>query len=203
MEEIMDFDLWIESQKNLVPKYYLIYNDVGIITGIYPESAALNILNKVDLPQELKDKISAGEKNLDLFRVDVITKRLVEIETIDFFPYLIRATEINYSSDKNFEIYLVYDRLNSSVTVELSSNLGGTRFDDTERRFLYIHPDLKMRLYFTDYNDPNILHDTIDICVQDLFKGSVSTKVCDLPNRFGIFTKRLFDRYGLEVNENN
>lgn len=203
MEEIMDFDLWVESQKNLIPKFYLIYNDEGMITGLYPESAALNIVNKVELSQELQDKINAGEKSLASFRIDIVTKQLFELETIKFFPSLIRVSEINYSSYKNFEIYLIYDRSNSLVKVELSTNLGGTRPDDAERRILDIHPDLKMKFYFTDYNDPNILYDTIDIRVKDLLQGPVSAKVDVLPNRFGIFTKRLFDRYGLEVNENN
>ena len=49
MEEVMDFDLWLESQKNLKPKFYLIYNESGLVTGIYPESAASEISNKIEL----------------------------------------------------------------------------------------------------------------------------------------------------------
>jgi hypothetical protein len=202
MEEVMDFDLWLESQKNLKPKFYLIYNESGLVTGIYPESAASEISNKIELSEELRFQLDSGESRIDSYRVDIVTKQLVILESIKFFPLLIRATDMSYSGDKNFEVYITYNRQESLAVIELSSNLGGTRQDQTERRMLDIHPELTMRLYFTDYNDPNILHDKIEIRVQDLLKDRVSKKIELLPERFGVFTKRLFDRYGFEINEN-
>jgi hypothetical protein len=202
MEEVMDFDLWLESQKNLKPKFYLIYNESGLVTGIYPESAASEISNKIELSEELRFQLDSGESRIDSYRVDIVTKQLVILESIKFFPLLIRATDMSYSGDKNFEVYITYNRQESLAVIELSSNLGGTRHDQTERRMLDIHPELTMRLYFTDYNDPNILHDKIEIRVQDLLKDRVSKKIELLPERFGVFTKRLFDRYGFEINEN-
>jgi len=202
MEEVMDFDLWLESQKNLKPKFYLIYNESGLVTGIYPESAASEISNKIELSEELRFQLDSGESRIDSYRVDIVTKQLVILESIKFFPLLIRATDMSYSSDKNFEVYITYNRQESLAVIELSSNLGGTKQDQTERRMLDIHPELTMRLYFTDYNDPNILHDKIEIRVQDLLKDCVSKKIELLPERFGVFTKRLFDRYGFEINEN-
>lgn len=201
MEEVMDFDLWLESQKNLKPKFYLIYNDAGSITGIYPESAAIDITNKIELSEDLRLQLNSGESKIESYKIDVVTKQLMIVESITFFPSLIRVSDMHYVDDKNFEVYITYDRKDSLVNVELSSNIGGTRQDQTEKRMLDIHSGLIMRLYFTDYNDPNILHDKFEIQVQDLLVGHVSKKIESLPERFGVFTKPLFRRYGFTTNE--
>jgi len=202
MEEVMDFDLWLESQKNLRPKYYLIYNDEGTITGVYPESAAVEISNKIELSEELQSQLNSGETKISSYKVDILTKQLVILETVEFFPSLIRASDMIYRENKNYDVYITYNRVDSTATVELSANLGGTKQDQTKRRLLDIRPDLIMRLYFTDYNDPNILHDKIEVRVQDLLENRVCQTIDQLPERFGIFTKPLFDRYGVEINEN-
>jgi hypothetical protein len=201
MEEVIDFDIWLESQKNLKPKFYLIYNDNGSITGIYPESASIEITNKIELSEDLRSQLESGESKIESYKVDVVTRQLMIVESITFFPSLIRVTDMNYVDDKNFEVYIIYNRQDSLVNVELSSNIGGTKQDQTEKRMLDIHSELIMRLYFTDYNDPNILHDKFEIQVQDLLKGYVSKKIESLPERFGVFTKPLFRRYGFTINE--
>jgi hypothetical protein len=202
MEEVMDFDLWLESQKNLLPKSYLIYNNEGTITGIYPESAASEISNKIELSRELQDQLNSGEAKISSYKVDILTKQLVILETVEFFPSLIRVSDMIYRENKNYDVYITYNRIESVAIVELSENLGGTRQDQTERRLLDIRPELIMRLYFTDYNDPNILHDRLEIKVCDLLGNRISKEIAHLPERFGIFTKPLFNRYGFEINEN-
>jgi hypothetical protein len=202
MEEVMDFDLWLESQKNLRPKYYLIYNDGGTITGVYPESAAVEISNKIELSEELQSQLNSGETKISSYKVDILTKQLVILETVEFFPSLIRASDMIYRENKNYDVYITYNRIESVAIVELSENLGGTKQDQTKRRLLDIRPELIMRLYFTDYNDPNILHDRLEIKVCDLLGNRISKEIAHLPERFGIFTKPLFNRYGFEINEN-
>ena len=199
MEEVMDFDLWLESQKNLKPKFYLIYNESGLVTGIYPESAASEISNKIELSEELRFQLDSGESRIDSYRVDIVTKQLVILESIKFFPLLIRATDMSYSSDKNFEVYITYNRQESLAVIELSSNLGGTKQDQTERRMLDIHPELTMRLYFTDYNDPNCIYDTISLKISDLLEKSKKFTNLSLPPKFSVYTRRIFKNYLIDI----
>ena len=54
-----------------------------------------------------------------------------------------------------------------------------------------------MKLLITDYNDPNVLYTMITLTVADLVEQKKIFENIELPERFSIYTRRIFKNYVL------
>lgn len=196
MEEVIDFDQWLESQKSQPVKFYFIYDgETGVITGLYPESAAVNIENKLLITDEMHKNLLSGEDKIDDNRINVLTKTLVPKEKVIIRENssLHRVAEVQYQDSLDLEIYLRHSISKSSITVELSK---------TDKKNLQFNKEFELVFYFTDYNDPHILHNQLVVKLADLIDNNSSYKITDLPNKYSVFTNNVFFTYGIEFDEN-
>ena len=56
-----------------------------------------------------------------------------------------------------------------------------------------------MTFLITDYNDPNYVYQTIKIKIDDLINNFKEFTIVDVPNRFSVYTKRLFPNYVMDI----
>ena len=54
-----------------------------------------------------------------------------------------------------------------------------------------------MSFLITDYNDPNILYKMVSLTVSDLVEKKKIFKDIELPDRFSVYTRRIFKNYVL------
>ena len=111
--------------------------------------------------------------------------QFIEIERIDI--------HIAYSKSKQF-------------CFSLAEDLGGTKTNpelDNKKRKLVWAGDTLMNFYITDYNDPNILYQTIQIPILELEGKNVTVdQLTTVPKEFSVYTRRLFKNYVLEYESN-
>lgn len=202
----MDFDEWVLDQKNSLPRFYFVFNSLGAITGIYPQHAAQDLSNKIEIPDSLHNEILAGQLAVADLAIDILTHTILKKEKILHFKEsnsFLRISDTQFSKEKNFEIYLNVDKNKSTVTVEASANLGGTRPDQGVRKILNFDENLVLKFYFTDYNDPNILYYIVEVKLINLLENKFSQKIGSLPENFAVFTRKIFEKYGFTVYENS
>jgi hypothetical protein len=68
-----------------------------------------------------------------------------------------------------------------------------------KKKRIHWNGDTAMDLYITDYNDPNILHNILKLHVSDLVDVPKIFYDITLPERFSIYTKRIFKHYAVEI----
>lgn len=206
MEEIQDFDKWINEQTIPVIEYYAVYDEnSGEIKGIYPDHAASNEIYKVKIENSLAEDIFSGKVNTFFCWVDIeeqtfhvcLSKKLIKIDDV-----LHRIIEEKYSSQKDFDVYLTYERKQKKLIFELAEKHYGTKqnihFPELKKKKSNWNGDLEMNFYITRYNDPNILNCIISIKIDDLFKNQKIIEEIELPEKFSVYTRRLLKEYRFE-----
>ena len=105
-----------------------------------------------------------------------------------------------WTKKKDFEIYITYNTKKKSLKFELTSEYGGSKKSKFKKKRVNAWAgDTNMRFFITDYNDPNIFYQAIDLSVANLMEyGIVVNKLHKLPEKFSIFTRRLFENYVIE-----
>ena len=200
MEEmIVDFDKWIEENQNIEVKYYAVYTDEGIVTGIYPETAAVDKKNKIAVDKETAERIQNGTNQLHLCRVNVLEKKFLMSYEKEIDDILHRIPDKRWSSEKYFDFHIEYIKKESKIVLSLSKKYLGTRDCNTSTIVPLGNCDTEIHLLFTDYNDPNIPYHIIKIKVSDLMGQDKEFIDMELPERFSVFTRRFFDTYILDI----
>lgn len=186
----MDFDKWLAGQTIVDPAYVVGYLKDGSVVGIYPADNPPTDYDTVSIDRDQAEAVLDGKDNLLSFRVDIPTKKLVKInkfqtwgvEKID--DVLHRIVDKKWSNIEDHDVCVSYDRINETLMFEMNSKYNGINWEgETEMIFL-----------LTEYNDPNLLRSMISIRVGDISGDSVSKKI-KLPNRFSIYTRRVFQHY--------
>lgn len=183
----------IEFLKNLqIPEdeYYFVYNEFGRIEALHPNIGNLDIPNKIKVDREIAELIFEGIKNTDSYRVDIISKEILEteykLESID--DVLHRIVERKWSNITDQDILISYSLQNKNLEIELNAKYYPNIWQG----------DTKMFFYVTEYNDPNVLKEIIYIDLYDLSKEKFVYEI-DLPKKFSVYTKRLFKKYVMEI----
>jgi hypothetical protein len=206
MEKKISFDEWL---KNYVPPeliYFAEYDpESGAVIGIYPGHSAERIENKILIDNETAELIINGNIKMMNCVVDLSsgsfeiaeTKNLIKIDDV-----LHRIVNVKYTEVENPEIFVSYDRNKKSLIFELASYLAGTKqleiFKDKKTRKIHWSGDTVMNFYITEYNDPNVLKKTFSIIVSDLVGQAKIFDDISLPEKFSVYTRRLFKGYVLE-----
>jgi hypothetical protein len=195
MEEMIDFDSWL---KNYIPPevvYYAVYDETTRqVVGIYPESAALEINNKVKIDKEIAEDIQNGIIRMTSCFVDFNSDSVEIIENhslrkIDDILHRIRDKKFFVIDDPDISVQ--YNTKLNQVIVSMSQDLQNKKIryeDETEAYFL-----------ITDYNDPHIVYQTVSIKLGDLKKNSQSINFKSPKEKFSVYTRRLFKNYVFEI----
>lgn len=204
MEEIeYDFDFPVIEPKEL--KYSAVFDkETGAVISVGPEDSFLNIDNKISVDKEFVDDIVNCKINIhncfvDFFELKLEIKEIKNLFKID--DVLHRIPDSKFANLENSDIYVTYDSSNSKLKFELTEKYHGTRPlvpKTTKKQKMVWNGDTVMDFYITDYNDPHSLQHTIKITLNDLIDQSIEMDL-QLPEKFSIFTRRLFKNYIMEI----
>ena len=202
MEQV-DFDEWIKTFKPKKIKYYAVFESSdGSIKGVYPESALSEKSHTVEiddetalLVQEGKIQLSSCFVNLDSGKFEIAEIKV--LNKIDDVLHRIIDKKWSNSTEEE-DVYVSYNLKTSILKFELSSKFHGTRKSKSSiKRKIHWDGATEMTFLITEYNDPNEIIEVVKLTINDLIGSSKSVKI-KLPDRFSIYTKRIFPNYIFE-----
>ena len=87
--------------------------------------------------------------------------------------------------------------------MELTEEYGGTKklpekYQPVSTKTIKWVGTTDMNFLITSYNDPNVIYDMFTIQIQDIVGKAVTFKGFDLPEKFSVYTRRLFKNYIIE-----
>jgi hypothetical protein len=194
VEEVIDFDSWIEQYSPPEVEFWAIYNpDTSAVVGIYPSPAADEKKHKIKIERELAEDIQNGIirmsscfVDLDAEVIEIVEKHsLTKIDDI-----LHRLVDKKYSSVQDPDIVVKYNEEDHKLTFVMTPILKTRkiRWDGhTEVEFL-----------ITSYNDPHCLYQVISFKLEELEESPREFIYNGVDQRFSIFTRRIFKNYVFE-----
>ena len=194
-QELMDFDEWIKRPVNQTIEYYVTFKDDGALIGVYPSHAVLDITNKIKIDDEIATAIATGVENLFSYRVDIPTKKLVKLNKfsthslVKIDDILHRVIDKKWSNIQDSDITILHNTKNNTLTFSMSKKYSNNIIWDGATEMIFL---------VTDYNDPNVLIHMLSIRAGDITENTKSFTL-DLPTRFSVYTRRIFDKYIFET----
>lgn len=192
-----------EFQKNK-DKYSASYDPItGKVKRVGPSISFAEEKYKIDLNKDIAESILTAEVSISNCYVDIVSgafeiiehKRITKIDDV-----IHRIPLLEYSDDKNFDIYITVNGQKQTIQFELSHSLGGTKkTSENFTRNVYWNGDTIMNFYLTRYNDPHWIYEQFDIKLSDLDKKSVTFKNVNVTKKFSLFTRRLLKNYVMEI----
>ena len=212
MEEklvLPDFDEWLANYKPTEPKYNVAFDsDSGRVLSVGPDHAVNDKTHKniITVNSDIAEDIISGKIRMSKCFVDPAMGELEIVEVKDLYSIddvLHRIIEKKWSEVEKPDVYLVYDRNKQILTVKLSEEFGGThkldkKFYPLTKRKIFWDGQTEMTFSVTDYNDPHIIYEIVSVKVSELDGQSFAVNI-DCPEKFSIYTKRLFKSYVIEV----
>jgi hypothetical protein len=203
MAEI-DFDEWIKNFKIEPVKYFALFDPVnGSISGIYPNSALPDSKTLIEIDDETAGLIHEGKIQLQNCFVDLDSGKfeIAELKVLNKIDDLLhRIVEKQWTSIDKEDVYVKYLTTSKSLRFELTDRLGGTKKSGSQsKRKLHWDGSTTMTFLVTEYNDPNIVYDIIRFKIDDIVGKSKTYKLNTTPDRFSLYTKRIFPNYIIET----
>ena len=203
MEEIIDFDNWFTNFKLPPVKFVAVFNpDTGAVVSVGPSHAFKDQKHKISIDKELAESIINAEIKINNCIVDINSNTLEVAEiknTYKIDDVLHRIISKKDSEIKNPDIYIKYDSKLNTFKIEMSSEFGGTRKARAgiKKRNIVWDGDTEMQFFITEYNDPNLLFETVSVTINDLTGKYKLITDFNYP-KFSVYTRRLFKNYVIE-----
>ena len=203
MEEIIDFDNWLANFKLPPVKFVAVFNpDTGAVVSVGPSHAFKDQKHKISIDKELAESIINAEIKINNCIVDINSNTLEVAEiknTYKIDDVLHRIISKKDSEIKNPDIYIKYDSKLNTFKIEMSSEFGGTRKARAgiKKRKIVWDGDTEMQFFITEYNDPNLLFETVSVTINDLTGNHKLITGFNYP-KFSVYTRRLFKNYVIE-----
>lgn len=203
MEEIIDFDNWLANFKLPPVKFVAVFNpDTGAVVSVGPSHAFKDQKHKISIDKELAESIINAEIKINNCIVDINSNTLEVAEiknTYKIDDVLHRIISKKDSEIKNPDIYIKYDSKLNTFKIEMSSEFGGTRKARAgiKKRNIVWDGDTEMQFFITEYNDPNLLFETVSVTINDLTGNHKLITGFNYP-KFSVYTRRLFKNYVIE-----
>lgn len=203
MEEL-DFDEWIKNYQPVKLKYFAKFQPAdGSIVGVYPETALEDKSNTIEIDDETAVLVYEGKLQLNSCFIDIDSGsfQIAEVKVLNKIDDVLhRIIDKQWSVDDDEDLFVTVSVNDKKMQIELSEKYNGTRASDKKsKRKIHWDGSTVMTFLITDYNDPNIIFDVIKIKIDDLIGKSMSMPIKELPEKFSVYTKRLFPKYILEV----
>lgn len=203
METVEDFDKWLAEYQPPIYNYVAVFDPTtGKVTSVGPEFAFADIPDKIVIDNDLANSIISAEIQIHNCMVDIASGKLeiAEIKTLNKLDDVLhRIIRIEYSDTKNPDVYITHNKLDNSLSIQLSSELGGTKKYHAQGipRKIVWDGSTVMNFLITNFNDPNSILQVFSIKVEDLVGKTVTIKDINYKN-FSVYTKRLFKKYAIE-----
>jgi hypothetical protein len=196
MEEKLDlplFDEWIKTATIPEETYFFEFDISGNVIALHPGESVAHIQNKIQINNSIAMTIYDGIEMLRNYKVDIATGNVIKVNLTTITgltkidDVLHRVIDKRWSNVTKPDISIEYDREESLLTFKINPLL----------KTLEWQGDQDMVFLITEYNDPNILLEMINFNVNELVKYPHRIKL-DLPNKFSIYTRRIFQTYTYE-----
>jgi hypothetical protein len=206
MEEMIEFEDFIKNIQLPELTYSATFNPTtGEVISVGPSHAFANEQHKISLDKETAERIIEGNIKVNSCFVDITDGKLeiAEIQSVyKIDDVLHRIIESKWSAITKPEIYISYNKIKKTLTVELTEEYFGTKkvskkYYPISKRKVIWSGETAMNFLITDYNDPNILYKMISLTVSDLVGKKKIFKDIELPDRFSVYTRRIFKNYVL------
>ena len=203
MEEITDFDNWFINFKLPPVKFVAVFNpDTGAVISVGPSYSFKDQKHKISIDKELAESIINAEIKINNCIVDINSNTLEVAEiknTYKIDDVLHRIISKKDSEIKNPDIYIKYDSKLNTFKIEMSSEFGGTRKARAgiKKRNIVWDGDTEMQFFITEYNDPNLLFETVSVTINNLTGNHKLITGFNYP-KFSVYTRRLFKNYVIE-----
>ena len=203
MEKLIDFDQWYLNYKLPPVQFVAVFDpNTGMVLSVGPSHAFVNEKNKIPIDDELALSIINAEVKISNCVVDINsnTVEIAEIKSVfKIDDVLHRIISKKDSELKLHDVYLKHDSKTNCLKIELSVEYGGTKKSRAglKKRNIVWDGDTEMLFFITDYNDPNVLLETVSVKINELLG---TAKI--IPNinftKFSVYTRRIFKRYVIE-----
>lgn len=190
--ESSEFENWLKDYTHAEVKYFAIYEPENFkVIGIYPKGPADEKQYKIPIETVVAEEIINGKVALSILSVDVETEELI-----------ISEKEFYITADTNF--YKIKSESRDLISVSLT-----LKYIKENKKLYFIASDNLIRqqekfknykseclFYVTNYNDPNILYETITLDLENLFSKKQLEFTLDIEKeKFSVFTKKIFNSY--------
>jgi len=208
IKNLPDFDEWIKNYKPDPINYLAAFDsETGKVLTVGPDYSIdkEKYPNTLALDSTQAEAIISGEIKLSKCFIDPNAGELEIVEQKDLFKIddvLHRIVNTEWSSIEKPDVFLEYDKKSSRLTVKLSEELGGTHKLDKKW-----HPIVKRKMFWdgetvlsfsiTEYNDPHIVYDKVDVKLSDI-SGQAKSFNIKCPEKFSVYTRRLLKNYVIE-----
>jgi hypothetical protein len=196
MEEKLDlplFDEWIKTLEVPEETYFFEFDNDGNVIALHPGQTVSGIKNKIQVDNSIALAIYESGETLRHYKVDIVSGRVIKVNLSNITGLhkidnvLHRVIDKRWSNITKPDIAIEYDKEELLLTFKINPLLKTVEWQG----------DQDMVFLITEYNDPNILQEMISFNVNDLVKYPQRIKV-DLPKKFSIYTRRIFDKYTYE-----
>ena len=196
MEEKLDlapFDEWIKTLEVPEETYFFEFDNDGNVIALHPGFSVAAIKNKVQVDIDIALGIYERGDTLKHYKVDITSGRILKVNLSSITgltkidDVLHRVIDKQWTNVTKPDISIEYNRDNSLLTFKINPLLKTVEWQG----------DQDMVFLLTAYNDPNILQEMISFNVNELVKYPQRFTL-DLPEKFSIYTRRIFDKYTYE-----
>jgi hypothetical protein len=195
MEEVMDFSSWFNDISIDPVVYEAVYDNItGQVISVGPSHAFINENYKLVIDSEIAERIINGNINIRSCVVDIHNgvMEIAEIKSVfKIDDVLHRVISKEYSEIENPDVMITHCRKSNQLTISVSSDYNGTRK-------IVWSGDTVMNFLITDYNDPNMLYTMVSVKVSDLLDNPFTVDNLEVPDKFSVYTRRLFKNYVIE-----
>jgi len=191
MEEITDFDKWLQEIVIEPIEYYAIYDpQTSEVIGVYPKNSARDIEHKVLIDLELAESILEGKVSLRSFSVDEVDDILQVVQTqsirkID--DILHRVVSQEFATFEEADLHVTYNTELTEITLSLVEKI--------KRKKIRWNNHTVLRFLITEYNDPHKIIQVITTTINDLYNNDQTYQYTGADKNFSVFTSRVFKNY--------
>ena len=191
MEEITDFDKWLQAIVVEPIEYYAIYNpQTSEVIGIYPKNSAKDIKHKVLIDLDLAESILEGKVSLRSCFVDEVDDVLQVVQTqsvrtID--DILHRVVSKEFATFDKADLSIIFNSELNTITLSLNEKL--------KRKKIRWDNSALLKFLITEYNDPHKVIQIITITLEDLYVTDQKFQYIGTAKTFSVFTSRVFKNY--------
>jgi hypothetical protein len=197
MEEKLDlapFDEWIKTLEVPEETYFFEFDDTGNVIALHPGPAVDHIKNKIQVDLDVALGIYDRGETLRHYKVDVISNRVIKVNLVSITgltkidDVLHRVIDKKWSTISDPDIFIIFNKIEKTLEFGI---------DKKHQKNIWAG-DTKLLFIITEYNDPNIFKEMIAIHIGDLLENNVLVPVANIPKKFSIYTRRVFDKYTYE-----
>lgn len=175
----------------------------GVISRIGPSSVIASDVYKVKMDKDLAERVLEGKVPLShcFVNIDSMSVEISEVKSIfKVDDSLHRIIDKEYAVTAKQDIRLTYNKADSKIVIEFVSESPLMEVDeDGIKKKLHWRGDADMIFYVTAYNDPNVLYAKFNFKLNDIINKPPTVNLIDVPERFSIYTNRIFRNYVVET----